>query len=232
MFDLDYLSRYLLIQVCWTFIPKYTTAFLIYLYYSLKYKNRQEQQPQKGSEAHTNDFKKIHSLVFVAYLLYSVFSEVYEQKPSYYTDLKISRRKCETGLKSRYRAILHELHPDKTTDSNPDLFLKLKTRYEILNNKTTRNAYDTFGPKILQQASKIHTDLDKNADFTFWRTCLDAVQLELLGYYGGAILTTFLSCFVNGNFTTIFWKVMLMLCFFFMEASLYLTEKPFPKSVP
>lgn len=229
MLDLDYLSRYLFIQVCWTFIPKSVTAILIYIYYSLRYKDRHAQQPQKGSEAYANDFRKIYSLVFITYLLYSVSSEVYKQKPSYYTDLKISRRKCEINLKSRYRTILHELHPDKTTDPNPELFLKLKTRYEVLNNKATRDAYDTFGPKILQHASKIHTDLDKRDASTFWRTCMDAMQFDLLAYYGGALLTVFLSCFVNGNFSTLFWRMMCMLGFFFTEASFYVIEKPLSK---
>ncbi|KAG8468252.1 hypothetical protein KFE25_013335 [Diacronema lutheri] len=65
----------------------------------------------------------------------------------YYADLGVSRRATAEEIKTAYRTLAKQLHPDKSNAPDADArFAKIATAYETLSNPDTRRQYDAYGP--------------------------------------------------------------------------------------
>lgn len=92
----------------------------------------------------------------------------------------------EKGIKSRFRRIAAQHHPDKVAqsadrDAAESIFVKLKAAQEVLLDSTKRFAYDRFGPEMTkwQHMSSVK-------DYLF-------MGLQLHGpYYGAGMFALFI----------------------------------------
>lgn len=70
----------------------------------------------------------------------------------YYDDLGVNRAASEQDLKTKYRQLAKELHPDK--NKSPDAaeqFAKVSAAYEVLSDKEKREIYDKHGEDGLKR---------------------------------------------------------------------------------
>jgi hypothetical protein len=142
------------------------------LYYGLTIRAG-DRRPQPGSPRHGNHRRRIHIIVILAYLLYTIY-EAYHQmrmQGDFYQSLDVSHDVDDKGIKSRFRrlhvrtslrwtptnvvsrAALH--HPDKVGASKSPAaseayFVHLKLAQDTLLNPAKRFAYDRFGPDMLE----------------------------------------------------------------------------------
>ena len=75
-------------------------------------------------------------------------------KKDYYDLLGVSREADSAALKSAYRKLAMQYHPDKNPgDSEAEKkFKEISEAYEILSNDEKRQAYDTYGHEAFSQA--------------------------------------------------------------------------------
>ena len=67
-------------------------------------------------------------------------------KQDYYDILGISRDASDSEIKTAYRKLAHQYHPDKNNDAgSEDRFKEINEAYEVLSNPEKRDAYDRFG---------------------------------------------------------------------------------------
>lgn len=62
-------------------------------------------------------------------------------KQDYYTDLEVPKTASEAEIKSAYRQLVREHHPDKQGD--PVKFRAVAEAYEVLGDPVKRQAYNT-----------------------------------------------------------------------------------------
>ena len=68
--------------------------------------------------------------------------EIMEMKPNDFFDLE---KDFKRTFKRKYHDLSRKYHPDKNENDTTDLFMKLKTAYEILNDQQKRVHYDVYG---------------------------------------------------------------------------------------
>jgi molecular chaperone DnaJ len=67
-------------------------------------------------------------------------------KQDYYDVLGISRDASDSEIKTAYRKLAHQYHPDKNREAgSEDRFKEINEAYEVLSNPEKRDAYDRFG---------------------------------------------------------------------------------------
>ncbi len=75
-------------------------------------------------------------------------------KRDYYDVLGVSKDADSNSLKSAYRKLAMQYHPDKNPgDSNAEeKFKEVSEAYEVLSNSEKRQAYDAYGHDAFSQA--------------------------------------------------------------------------------
>ncbi|KAI9797183.1 MAG: hypothetical protein M1833_005592 [Piccolia ochrophora] len=169
----------------WSFLPKLVTGWIQSLYYGIIIRAG-DPKPAPGSPRYVRDRRRIHILVISLYLLYTIYEADWELRktPDYYQELGLSPEVDDRGIKSRFRRLAAQFHPDKigSQDVREEVetrFIHLRLAQDVLLDPTKRLAYERFGP-----------------DITNWRHCssfrdylLHAAQ-EVVPYYilGGIIM--------------------------------------------
>lgn len=96
--------------------------------------------------------RRIFIFVIVAYLLYTLYETFHQVQLAgdYYKVLSVSPFSDERAIKSRFRRLAAQHHPDKSgMDSGSDAyFMFLRRAQETLVDPMKRFAYDRFGPDM------------------------------------------------------------------------------------
>ena len=81
-------------------------------------------------------------------------------KKDYYDLLGVSRDADPSALKSAYRKLAMQYHPDKNPGDGESekKFKEISEAYEILSNDEKRQAYDTYGHEAFSQAGSGFSD--------------------------------------------------------------------------
>ncbi|KAJ5806890.1 hypothetical protein N7474_010482 [Penicillium riverlandense] len=135
----------------WGFLPGYATSFLQSIYYGLTIRAG-EPRPPPQSPRYQKHRRRIYIVVIVGYLLYTLL-ETFRQVQSdgdFYEVLEVSPFAEERTIKSRFRKLAAQHHPDKTGfDNDSDAyFIFLRGAQETLVDPVKRFAYDRFGPEM------------------------------------------------------------------------------------
>lgn len=81
----------------------------------------------------------------VAVVLFTIV-ELVESKEDYYEILGVEKTATEREIKSAFRKLALQYHPDKNDDPNAEVeFRKIAEAYEVLGNAENRKKYDKFG---------------------------------------------------------------------------------------
>jgi hypothetical protein len=135
----------------WTFLPNLVTGWVQTLYYSVTIRAG-DPKPLRGTPRFAEHRRRIHILVVSLYLLYTIIEADYDLQrgSSFYTDLGLPLSASEREVKTRFRRLAAQFHPDKATGSdaaaNNAFFVHLKTAADTLVDPAKRFAYDRFGP--------------------------------------------------------------------------------------
>jgi hypothetical protein len=130
---------------------QYATSFLQSIYYGLTIRAGQPRPPPQ-SPRYQNHRRRIYIVVIVGYLLYTLletFRQV-QRDGDFYEVLEVSPFAEERAIKSRFRKLAAQHHPDKTGfDNDSDAyFIFLRGAQETLVDPVKRFAYDRFGPDM------------------------------------------------------------------------------------
>lgn len=136
--------------------------------------------------------RRIFIFVITSYLLYTLY-ETFDQvrvNGDFYGVLGVSPVATDRTIKSRFRRLAAQHHPDKVTHGpgqgqgggpgGDDYFVFLKLAQDTLLDPAKRFAYDRFGPDILNWGSQERS----MQDFLY-----TAVQKSLVPQYAGGFLT-------------------------------------------
>lgn len=88
------------------------------------------------------------------------------QKRDYYEILGVARESSENDIKSAYRKLAMQFHPDKNPD-NPEAeerFKEATEAYEVLSNAEKRARYDRFGHQGMRSGQDFHTNFSDLGD--------------------------------------------------------------------
>ncbi|KAK0635359.1 hypothetical protein B0T17DRAFT_39094 [Bombardia bombarda] len=167
----------------WSFLPNLVTGWVQSIYYSITIRAG-DPKPQPGTPRFAEHRRRIHILVVAIYLLYTIYEADYDlqRDGSFYADLGVPLDATEREIKSRFRRLAAQYHPDKAsttaTSSQADInayFVHLKTASDTLLDPARRFAYERFGPDVLA-----------------WQHCATVSDYVFRGarvlvpYYGGA----------------------------------------------
>ncbi len=64
--------------------------------------------------------------------------------PNYYEILGVPRDATQSEIKSSYRQLAKELHPDKGKNDDSDKMVEINKAYEVLSDKDRRERYDKY----------------------------------------------------------------------------------------
>lgn len=130
---------------------QYATNFLQSVYYGLTVRAG-EPRPQPGTQRYERHRRRIFLFVIVGYLLYTLYETFHQVQLAgdYYQALGVSPFADERTIKSRFRRLAAQHHPDKVTLDNGSeaYFMYLRRAQETLVDPAKRFAYDRFGPEI------------------------------------------------------------------------------------
>ncbi|ORX77160.1 DnaJ-domain-containing protein [Anaeromyces robustus] len=140
----------------WAFLPKMATNFIQARYYEWKYAPNSPSKPKQGSPKYKRDYKKIHILVILVYLIYNFYQSMYQtpRQPTLYETLNVSKDFTTQQLKSNYRKLSLMYHPDKQEPENmaeaQEKYILIRSAYEILQKPIQLKAYEKFGITALE----------------------------------------------------------------------------------
>ncbi|KAI9202986.1 uncharacterized protein BJ171DRAFT_569249 [Polychytrium aggregatum] len=162
----------------WWLVPAYATQFIQKAIYFLFFKH----PPQPNHRRFQQHARLIYISVVLGYLVYSTVQIERSIDPSYYNYLQVPLDATPAQIKSSYRSLSLQLHPDKVHD--PELraqyeavYLSIRNGYEVLKEPLTRTAYDKFG------------DLVKTC--THCKTLRDYTVASLASFYYFYVVTAF-----------------------------------------
>ncbi|PKX90313.1 J domain-containing protein [Aspergillus novofumigatus IBT 16806] len=144
----------LLSFVGWAVLPNYVTSLLQNVYYGITIRAG-EPRPQPPSPRYARHRRRIFILVVTSYLLYTLYETFHQVQVTgdFYRTLGVSPLADERTIKSRFRRLAAQHHPDKRGygDGGPsdDYFVYLKLAQDTLLDPAKRFAYDRFGPDML-----------------------------------------------------------------------------------
>ncbi|KAI0426579.1 hypothetical protein F5Y09DRAFT_318488 [Xylaria sp. FL1042] len=200
----------------WTFLPSLVTGWVQSIYYGLTIRAG-DPRPPPNSPRWQQHRRRIHTLVITLYLLYTIYEAHWElqRAGSFYASLGVPLDANERVVKSRFRRLAAQHHPDKVAPggggggdagSAGDFFIHLKTASDVLTNPVQRFAYERFGPDILtwRNCTTIR-------DYVWW-----GLQSVVLLHYGLAAAGLYglglLGYFEVGRYWR--WVTLLGLCVF------------------
>ncbi|KAL2798556.1 hypothetical protein BJX66DRAFT_34736 [Aspergillus keveii] len=135
----------------WYTLPKYATNLVLYVYYGLTIRAG-DPKPQPGTPRYNRDRRRVFVAIVTTYLLYNLL-EVYQKiqtEGDFYQALGVSPLSDERAIKTRFRRLAAQHHPDKLgAGSSSDYFVYLKQAQDTLTDPVKRYAYNMWGSKIL-----------------------------------------------------------------------------------
>lgn len=102
----------------------------------------------------------------------------------YYSVLGVPRNASPDDIKKAYRKLALKWHPDKNPDNKEEAerkFKELAEAYEVLSDKSRRDAYDRYGNDKMRHSSSTTTDFSDFPGFTFTFRSPDEVFREFFG---------------------------------------------------
>ncbi|KAJ5698198.1 hypothetical protein N7462_000203 [Penicillium macrosclerotiorum] len=201
----------------WTFIPSTLTDIIQHIFYILFVRGK-EPYPAKNSERHQRDRRIIFALVISSYLLYTLYESVYQIQKigDFYRVLGVSPLVDERTLKSTYRRIARDYHPDRLGPGASDAnFVVLQRIKDTLSDPVRRFAYDRFGPDIL--------------DWGEQQTMLDYLKVSLtrgiFKYVGGFVVMVVFSWIWFPSWGR-FWRLYTFAALLALEVTLVTQAQP------
>lgn len=136
---------------------QYATSFLQSVYYGITIRAG-EPRPQPGTPRYDRHRRRIFIFVVTSYLLYTLYETFHQVQVAgdYYKVLGVSPFADERTIKSRFRRLAAQHHPDKIgPDAGSDgYFMFLRKAQETLVDPVKRFAYDRFGPTMSNMTEK------------------------------------------------------------------------------
>ncbi|KAG8896281.1 hypothetical protein FRB99_008961 [Tulasnella sp. 403] len=133
--------------------------------------------PDPTALRHTRTYKRVYAFISACYLLFSLFQIALTQESNFYQLLGVGVDANQSGLKSAYRSLAKQFHPDRAGARSAEVFMRARKGYEVLMDPTARFAYDRFGPLALSFGD-IHSE----------REYLRAGLLQCTAFYACSIL--------------------------------------------
>ncbi|XP_003962049.2 dnaJ homolog subfamily B member 2 isoform X1 [Takifugu rubripes] len=103
----------------------------------------------------------------------------------YYNVLGVSKTASQEDIKKAYRKLALKWHPDKNPDNKEEAEKKFKgvaEAYEVLSDKSKREAYDRYGSDILRNAGSSSSEFSSDLpEFTFTFRSPDEVFRDFFG---------------------------------------------------
>ncbi|RAL08645.1 J domain-containing protein [Aspergillus homomorphus CBS 101889] len=149
----------LLSYMGWAVLPNYATSIAQSIYYGLTIRAG-EPRPQPGTPRYARHRRRIFILVVTSYLLYTLYETFHRVQIAgdFYKALGVSPLADERTIKSRFRRLAAQHHPDKIASGDglrsDDYFVYLKLAQDTLLDPVRRFAYDRFGPSMLGWGEK------------------------------------------------------------------------------
>ncbi|KAI9925702.1 hypothetical protein ASPWEDRAFT_158097 [Aspergillus wentii DTO 134E9] len=146
----------------WAFLPNYATSILQNIYYGITIRAG-DPRPQPPSPRYAKHRRRIFIFVVTSYLLYTLYETFYQVRVAgdFYRVLGVSPLADDKVIKSRFRRLAAQHHPDKVVSGNgvpyagsENYFVYLKLAQDTLLDPAKRFAYDRFGPEILTWNNK------------------------------------------------------------------------------
>ncbi|KAJ5730980.1 Heat shock protein DnaJ N-terminal [Penicillium malachiteum] len=135
----------------WAILPNYATNILQSVYYGITIRAG-EPRPLPQTTRYERHRRRIFLFVIVAYLLYTLYETFHQVQLAgdFYQVLGVSPFADERAIKSRFRRLAAQHHPDKVTIDNGSeaYFMFLRRAQETLVDPVKRFAYDRFGPDM------------------------------------------------------------------------------------
>ncbi|KAI0405993.1 membrane associated DnaJ chaperone-like protein [Xylaria palmicola] len=146
----------------WMFLPNLVSGWVQSIYYGLTIRAG-DPRPPPNSPRWQLHRRRIHTLVVALYLLYTIYEADWELRRggSFYQSLGVPLDASERDVKSRFRRLAAQHHPDKVSHAHADssssssaataddFFIHLKTAADVLTNPAQRFAYERFGPDVV-----------------------------------------------------------------------------------
>ncbi|QKX55023.1 uncharacterized protein TRUGW13939_02114 [Talaromyces rugulosus] len=153
----------LLSYVGWAVLPNYATSILQSVYYGITIRAG-DPRPQPGTPRFDKHRRRIFIFVVTAYLLYTLYESFHQVRATgdFYSVLGVSPLADERTIKSRFRRLAAQHHPDKMNNQLPrnggseGVFVYLKLAQDTLLDPARRFGYDRFGPQVNEWRDK-HT---------------------------------------------------------------------------
>ncbi|RAH49467.1 J domain-containing protein [Aspergillus brunneoviolaceus CBS 621.78] len=149
----------LLSYMGWAVLPNYATSIAQSVYYGLTIRAG-EPRPQPGTPRYAQHRRRIFILVVTSYLLYTLYETFHRVQIAgdFYKALGVSPLADERTIKSRFRRLAAQHHPDKIGAGDglrsDGYFVYLKLAQDTLLDPVRRFAYDRFGPSMLEWGEK------------------------------------------------------------------------------
>ncbi|KAI5818478.1 hypothetical protein BZA77DRAFT_277731 [Pyronema omphalodes] len=137
-------------NILWFFLPQTVTGWVVSFYFRVMTRAG-DPQPTPGTPLHNRVTKRVYITLISAYLLYTIYESYYDilQKPTFYDLLQVPHDVTAKDLKSQFRRLTIQFHPDKAGAGTGDFFVLLKIAYDTLLDPTKRFAYERFGPEVV-----------------------------------------------------------------------------------
>ncbi|GLA37712.1 hypothetical protein AnigIFM63309_004664 [Aspergillus niger] len=140
----------------WAVLPNYVTSIVQSVYYGITIRAG-EPRPQPGTPRYARHRRRIYILVVTSYLLYTLYETFHRVQVAgdFYRALGVSPFADERTIKSRFRRLAAQHHPDKVGGSVSDsYFVYLRLAQDTLLDPVKRVAYDMYGPDMLNWGDK------------------------------------------------------------------------------
>ncbi|KAI1331889.1 hypothetical protein F5Y16DRAFT_246680 [Xylariaceae sp. FL0255] len=220
----------------WMFLPSLVSGWVQSIYYGLTIRAGDPRPPPQSARFQQHR-RRIHTLVIVIYLLYTIYEADWELRRAgtFYGDLGVPFGASERDIKSRFRRLAALHHPDKVSHNDggagagnggggvgsgsESFFIHLKLASDTLTDAAKRFAYERFG-----------ADVTTNG----WRNCasvkdyvVQGLQTQVLPHYAvaaaGLYGLGFLGYLETGRYWR--WVSLVVLCAFEAHA---VTRPKFP----
>ncbi|QGA21842.1 hypothetical protein EYB26_009553 [Talaromyces marneffei] len=146
----------LLSYIGWAVLPNYVASILQSVYYGLTIRAG-DPRPQPGSPRFNKHRRRIFISVVTLYLFYTIYESFHQVRAEgdFYSLLGVSPLADERTIKSRFRRLAAQHHPDKLnqqqqTTLSDSFFVYLKQAQDTLLDPSVRFAYDQFGPQVTE----------------------------------------------------------------------------------
>ncbi|GKZ38893.1 hypothetical protein AbraIFM66950_011442 [Aspergillus brasiliensis] len=135
---------------------QYVTSIVQSVYYGITIRAG-EPRPQPGTPRYARHRRRIYILVVTSYLLYTLYETFHRVQVAgdFYRALGVSPFADERTIKSRFRRLAAQHHPDKAGGAVSDsYFVYLRLAQDTLLDPVKRVAYDMYGPDMLNWGDK------------------------------------------------------------------------------